>query len=241
MADILQPETLTQLPTVDTILFAVGYDRAAGVPIDKVYVGGLQNLLDALPDASGSLVYISSTGVYAQNDGGWVNEESPCEPVREGGRACLAAEQLLTRHQRGHGATILRLAGIYGPDRLPRSDDLLAGKTIPAPADGYLNLIHVDDAAGIVVAAAERSGDLRVYLVVDGHSTTRREYLTELARQLDAPPPRFADAEPAGAPPARGTTSKRIRNDRLLDELGATLKYPSYREGLARILADQRL
>ena len=76
-----------------------------------LHVKGLRAVLDALPGSTGRMIYASSTGVYAQNAGEWVDEESVCEPVREGGKACLSAERLLFAHARGRDALVLRLAG----------------------------------------------------------------------------------------------------------------------------------
>ena len=90
VADLTQPETLTSLPETDTVLFAVGFDRASGRSIGDVYAGGLKNVLDALSGNVSRIIYISSTGVFGQTDGDWVTEESPCRPTREGGQACLA-------------------------------------------------------------------------------------------------------------------------------------------------------
>ncbi len=240
VADITRPDTLRDLPIADTVLFAVGFDRAAGHAIYEVYANGLRHVLHALPVASGPVIYISSTGVYSQNDGSWVDEDSPCEPDREGGRACLAAEQILRAHPRGADATILRLAGIYGPGRIPRIADIRAGKPLPAPSEGFLNLIHVDDAADIVVAAARaRVAGQQIYTVTDGHPVERRVYFQEAARLAGAPPPRFDEGLASDAKRARGTTSKRVRNDRMLRELAVTLRYPTFRDGLAATFAEE--
>ncbi len=153
VGDVTSSLDLRDCADIDTLLFAVGFDRKAGKPIRDVYVEGLRRTLDQLPALPRRFIYISSTGVYSQNDGQWVNEQSPCEPVREGGKACLAAEELLRQHPVGQRAIILRLAGIYGPDRLPKLQDVIAGKPIAATANGYLNLIHVDDAVQIILAA----------------------------------------------------------------------------------------
>lgn len=236
VGDILQVETLTGLPEVDTVLFAVGYDRTSDASIEEVYVKGFQNLLDALPTSTCTVIHISSTGVYAQDDGDWVDENSVCEPVREGGRACLAAEQRLRSHRCGVPAKILRLAGLYGPGRIPRCADLMAGRPLPASPDAYLNLIHVDDAARVVLAASG-GGARGTYTISDGSPTTRGEYFGELARLLGAPAPRFVSIEEQS--PRRAANSKRVRNDRMIRELGIRLKYPSYREGLAAIVAGE--
>ena len=100
---------------VETILFAVGYDRGSGQTMHEVYAQGLKNAIRGVPDSVRRFIYVSSTGVYGQVAGEDVDEESPCEPVREGGRACLAAEQVLQASEWAERAVILRLAGLYGP------------------------------------------------------------------------------------------------------------------------------
>ncbi|MBX3412167.1 MAG: SDR family oxidoreductase [Pirellulales bacterium] len=238
VADVTQPGSLDGLPVADTILYAIGFDRSSGRTMHEVYVGGLRAALDAIPDASGRLIYISSTSVYAQRDGEWVDESSPTEPTRQNGIDCLAAEQTLMKHRSGARAVILRLAGLYGPGRIPRRETLLAGEPIAAAAEGFLNLIHVDDAANVVLAAETNARLPSLYVVADGQPVLRREYYKELARQLGAPAPRFTPP-PADAPAAaRATTDKRICNARLLAELRPVLSCPSYREGLAAILAE---
>jgi nucleoside-diphosphate-sugar epimerase len=165
-----------------------------------------------------------------------VDEDSPCQPIREGGRASLAAEDALRASKFADRAIILRLAGIYGPGRIPRAADLAAGKPIDAPATGWLNLIHVKDAARIVVLAEERIEPPKLYVVSDGQPVVRGDYYRELARLLGAPEPRFI--EPAADSPAaqRAASDKRINPQRLFADLQPSLHYPSYREGLAAIV-----
>jgi len=216
---------LSALPVVDTVVFAVGRARRSGATMFDIHVEGLRAVLDALPGSTGRVIYASSTGVYAQNAGEWVDETSACEPVRDGGKACLSAERLLFAHAHGRDALVLRLAGLYGPGRVPRSADVAAGRPIAGSPDAYLNLIHVEDAARAVVAAAasEPITD-RTYVVSDGHPPTRAEYMSLLATRLAAAPPVFEGGSGLG---------KRVRNDRAVRELGVRLRYPSYREGLA--------
>lgn len=239
VADLTRPNTLdavTRLSPIDTVLFAVGYDRSSNASIREVYVDGLGEVLRILPDTVDRFIYISSTGVYGQVEGDWVDEESSCRPTREGGQACLAAEQLLLKSPLAPKSIILRLAGIYGPDRIPRAKDLQAGAAIPAPSQGFLNLIHVDDAARIVLLAEKQATPPTMYCVSDGHPVVRAEYYAELARLLDAPSPRFV--EPSADSPAalRAASDKRISNRRLIAELHPQFLYPSYREGLAAIV-----
>jgi nucleoside-diphosphate-sugar epimerase len=238
IADVTDTASLRELPAADTVLYSVGYDRAGAPPRRQVYVEGLHNVLAALPAATSRIVYISSTGVYSQTDGQWVDEDSFGEPAQESGQVCLDSERLLAASVWGPRATILRLAGIYGPGRVPRQKELLAGEAIAAPREGYLNLIHVDDAARIVLAA-ERFDPPRLYTISDGHPPLRHEYYTEMARLLAAPAPKFI--EPPAHSPARlrAESNKRVSNLRMLAELDVTLEYPSYREGLAAILTAE--
>ena len=239
VADITRPESFSgvEWPAIDSVLFAVGYDRASGQPIYQVYVEGLRHLLAVLPAGVTRFIYISSTGVYGDFDGEWVDEDSPCQPRREGGRACLAAERLLAEHPRGRRAIILRLAGVYGPGRVPRRESIVAGQPVPAAADGYVNLIHVDDAAGVVLAAEAATLAPRTYIVSDGRPVRRGEYFREMARLLNAPEPAFVAPAADSHAAARASADKRVSNARMMAELAPTLSYPSYREGLASILS----
>jgi len=239
VADVTEPATLGGWPAAETVLYAVGFDRPSMKTIEQVHAEGLRNALAALAEPTGRFIYISSTGVYGDSEGEWVDETTPCRPTRPGGRACLAAEQILLGHPLAERSVILRFAGIYGPGRIPRRAALMAAEPIAAPRNGYLNLIHVDDAAQAVLAAAERPMVLpRTYLVADGNPGVREDYYAELARLVGAPPPRFVEA-PAKSPAAeRATADKRISNLRMLDELAIQLRYPSYREGLAAIVAS---
>ena len=236
VADLTTGAELPIPQGVRTVLFAVGYDRQGGRSIHDVYVGGLAHVLKNLSPTVEKVIYISSTGVYGQVTGNEVDEDSPCHPTREGGRACLAAEELLRASTLANKSVILRLAGIYGPGRIPRSQDLLAGKPIDAPATGWLNLIHVEDAARIVLLAEERAAPPKLYVVSDGQPAQRGDYYCELARLLGAPAPRFV--EPTADSPAaqRAASDKRVNPRRMFADLRPTLLYPSYRDGLAAIV-----
>lgn len=236
IADICQPDSLRDLPRVETVLFAVGYDRSSPQSIGQVYVGGLSNTLLALSTSIKRFIYTSSTGVYGQSDGRWVDENALCQPTRPGGVACIEAERALLAHPLGRCAVILRLAGIYGPGRIPRVKQLQAGQAIAAPSEGYLNLIHVDDAARVVLAAEARASGGTIYCVSDGQPVLRREYYEQLAWLTGSPPPTFAPPSPDSPASQRAGSSKRVVNQRLLSELQVRLDYPSYREGLAATL-----
>ncbi len=119
IADVLATESLVHLPRTDRVVYCVGFDRASGSSIRSVYVDGLQNVLDSLGMAPIRLVYASSTGVYGQTEGEWVDETAETIPANESGQACLEAEGRLSAWQRARGpsatAVTLRFSGLYGP------------------------------------------------------------------------------------------------------------------------------
>ncbi|MEN0109879.1 MAG: NAD-dependent epimerase/dehydratase family protein [Planctomycetota bacterium] len=241
VADVSKRETLQQLPAADTVLFAVGYDRSSEASIGEVYAGGVRNVLAALPEATRRFVYVSTTGVYGDAGGDWVDEATPPAPARDGGRASLAAEGAVRESPWGDRSACLRLAGIYGPDRLPYVAKLEAGDPIEAPASGWLNLIHVEDAATAVLAASDADPAPGVVCVSDGDPPQRGDYYAEVARLLDAPPPTFTVPAADSPRAARAASDKRVRNKRLVETLGVSLRYPTHREGLAAIIGRSDL
>ncbi len=235
VGDICEPETLTGLPDADRVLFAVGYDRQSGQTQEAVFVDGLKNVLNQVGSRCRRWIYISSTSVYGQNGGRWVDEDSPCEPVQPGGRCCLTAEQLIRQHfpkdDALRRAVVLRLAGIYGPRRvLARVAELRAGTPIAGRSDAWLNLIHVDDAAQVVDAAMNAEQPGPVYLVADDLPVTRQEYYSRLAELVGAPPPMFDESQAAKR--GSGGINKRCSNARMTSELGVRLNYPTFIAGL---------
>ncbi|MEX0716231.1 MAG: NAD-dependent epimerase/dehydratase family protein [Planctomycetaceae bacterium] len=233
VGDVTRSETLAALPEADVVLYAVAPDRAAGADPDAVTLGGLENVVERLAGRVGRLVFVSSVSVYGQQAGEWVDEASPTVPKLENGKRALAAERIVRERfvdRAGGVAIMLRLAGIYGPGRLLRRiEEVRAGAPIAGDPDGWLNLIHVDDAATAVLAAASRAARGSTWLVCDDRPVLRREYHAQLAALLDASPPTFTSGE--GASRTRGL-NKRCSNRRLRQELGVTLRHPTIAEGL---------
>lgn len=234
IADVTQPESLRALPDCDTVLHAVGYDRAAAPSKRQVYVDGLQSVLRQIEGRCGRLIHISSTSVYGQQDGQTVDEDSVCEPTEDSGCICLDAERLV-RNSSLPSAMILRLSGIYGPDRLlSRMETLRTSQPLAGRAEAWLNLIHVDDAARAVLAAAERIADSRtadrsLWLISDDLPVPRRDYYSLLAQLCGAPAPAFD--EQSTARHSHGL-NKRCCNRRMKDDLGVQLQFPSISQGL---------
>jgi nucleoside-diphosphate-sugar epimerase len=231
-ADVTRPETLAALPAAETVLYAVGYDRSGTQSRWEVYVGGLENFLLHAPAGIERLIYISSTGVYGQSDASWVDEQTECRPERDAGRAFWAAEQRLAAHTLGRRSIVLRMAGLYGPGRVPHRADLLAGRTLAVATDGYLNLIHVDDMADVVLAAEAKAPLPRLYVAADGHPAPRAAYYRYLAELLGVEQLELVSPAQGSAAGERARSNKRASNVRLRTELGVEFRYPSYVEGL---------
>lgn len=248
---------------INAVVIAVSHDRNSRHDRFASQVDGLARLLKMISSVSRvagtpfpSTVYISTTGVYHQTGGIWVDEASPTHPTREGGRAHLQAEakfRYLLPVDRG---TILRLSGIYGPGRVPRAEDVRAGRPIASPPTGHLNLIHVDDAAAASLAAislmqnqttpqsdratpqSESTVCRPMYVVSDDHPVVRREFYNEIARQTHSPEPTFIDPASDSGVRFRSETDKRVWNRRLKRDLLPKLAYPTYREGLRDVLSS---
>ncbi len=239
VGDITNPATLPEFPEVDSLLYAVGLDRGSGQSQRDVYVGGLANVLPRIAGRVRRAIYISSTSVYGQNAGEWVDEFSECRPVAANGRVCLEAERLF--QDAFPSSNILRLAGIYGPGRLvARIESLRAGIAPEGNAEGWLNLIHVDDAVAAVLACEQHAAPGATYLVSDNKPCLRREYYSLLAELIGAPAP-FPPLARGGQGGSRGIATassdvanlnKRCDNRRLEEELQVDLRFPDIQSGL---------
>ena len=237
-ADATVPATLDSLPDADAVVFAASAGGRGADVAREVYVEGLRNVLEEYgtratpPDR---LVYTSSTGVYGDHDGGWVDETTPIEPTTAKTRVLATAETVALTETEAYGidGTVARFAGLYGPDRY-RLDRYLDG---PVTA-GYLNMVHRDDAAGAVrylLEADVARGEPVV--VVDDEPVDKHTFADWLAAEcgVDAPPKRskaerIADGDLSAAAARRIRTSKRCSNEKLR-ALGYEFVYPTFRTG----------
>ena len=188
--------------------------------------------------------YLSTTGVYGDHAGGWVDEGTPLTPATERGIARVTAEtawrDLAARS--GLPLHIFRLAGIYGPGRGPfeKVRDGTA-RRILKPGQVF-SRIHVDDIAQVLEASIERPNPGAAYNLCDDDPAPPEDVLAHAAQLLGLPPPPalpWEEAQATMSPMARSfyAESKRVRNDRIKDDLGVRLIHPDYRSGLAAILA----
>jgi nucleoside-diphosphate-sugar epimerase len=191
------------------------------------------------------LGYFSTTGVYGNHDGGWVDESSELEPSGARGRRRAAAEAAWLDLWRGHDVPVhvFRLAGIYGLGRSP-FDALRAGtaKRIDKPGQVF-SRIHVEDIAHVLMASIARPRPGAVYNVCDDEPAASADVIGHAAELLAVPVPPLVPFEAAElSPMARSfyDDNKRVSNALIKRELGISLRYPNYRDGLAAILAAER-
>jgi nucleoside-diphosphate-sugar epimerase len=242
--------------------FPVGvFDRDH--PLSRKTLDGITHLLVSVPpDAAGDPVlavhgkdiaeikglhwlgYLSTTGVYGDRGGGWVDESEELSPSGERGRRRVAAEAgwLELWRRRGVPVHVFRLAGIYGPGRSP-FEALRDGtaKRIDKPGQVF-SRIHVEDLACVLAASIGRPRPGAVYNVCDDDPAAPEAVVAHAAALLGMPAPPLVPFEAAGlSPMARSfyVDNKRVSNRLVKSELGVTLRYPHYRAGLAAILADE--
>jgi len=253
-----EPERLAQLRALGVEAFP--FDRAH--PLPEGALRGATHLLNSVPpDAEGDAVldgcaaailaeagslrwlgYLSTTGVYGDYRGAWVDETSPLRPTSERAWRRVGAEAGWLDFDRLHHlpVAVFRLAGIYGPGR-SALDDLRAGTARRVVKRGQVfSRIHVEDIAGVLrasMARPPRGG--AIYNVCDDEAAKPQDVIAFAAELLGiTPPPEIAFEAAALSPMAQTfwTDNKRVRNDRIKRELEVALRYPTYREGLAALL-----
>jgi nucleoside-diphosphate-sugar epimerase len=196
----------------------------------------MRNAIEWLAPNSPKIAYTSSTSVYGQNDGSIVDEKSPAEPEAESARILLEAEKVLlsSAREKKFSATILRVAGIYGPQRGYWLKQFLSGQArLDRDGSRFLNMIHRDDVAGCLIAALEKGRTGEIYNAADDEPVSQRDFFLWLSQTLGKPMPGSAPEE---FKRKRGVTNKRISNRKLKKELGYALRYPTFREGYAELV-----
>ena len=204
------------------------------------YLDGLRNLLDAIDDAQVTprrVLLVSSTAVFDVNDGSRVDEQTPANPKPGTDSIVLDAERML--HQRLPAATVLRLAGIYGPGRERLIKQAQNGAGLSAQSR-HTNRIHRDDAAAAIVHLLLRTEHpAPLYLGVDNAPVPANEVLTFLAAELGLPAPTVDESnEPTSNRESQRGGDKLLSNQ-LLRQTGFTFSYPSYREGYRALLSGR--
>ncbi len=234
IGDVTRPETLVMLPCdFDWVVNCVA---AGGDPENyrQTYLQGTRNLIDWLAkNPPKKFVYTSSTSVYGQNDGLAVKETSPAEPLAETSRILVETEKtlLVAVAERQFPAVILRVAGIYGPDRGHRFKQFMNDAAqIDGEGSRYMNMIHRDDLIGCIIAALKNGRAGEIYNAVDDEPVSQLHFFQWLAQAVDKPlPPSMP--EDSNVDRRRGVTNKRVSNRKLKMELGHLFKHPTFRQG----------
>jgi nucleoside-diphosphate-sugar epimerase len=210
----------------DVVVHCAGAAERNAESYRCVYQTGLANLVASFPQAR--LIFTSSTSVYAQSDGSWVNEDSPAEPLTQTGRILRNAEEIVLTHD----GIVLRVAGIYGPGRSFLLRSVIDGTAKAAEADRLANQAHRDDisAAIFFLAGQEAIMRPRIFNIVDDLPAPRIEILKWLSQQLAIP---LTDSNRARGQQKPGASNKRVSNAKLR-ALGWAPIYPSYVEGFCR-------
>jgi len=239
-ADLYNPGTLVVIPpALDFVFYTAAADRKDDVSYQVAYVIGIRNLLDHLFETQQPvqrLFFTSSTAVYSQTDGEWVDETSETVPREFSGRRLLEGEELLLRGP--FATTVVRMAGIYGPGRTRLIGQVRKGEAVCQTVEPrYTNRIHRDDCAGVLQHLMRLSSPETLYLSTDNEPADQSEVLRWLAGQMGSPLPRSESRAPSGR---ESKSNKRCRNSRLLQS-GYSLRYPTFREGYKAMLAEMEI
>ena len=213
-------------------VFSLSFLEKQGVLSPVEYIHGTVNIV--FQDRLRRVVFTSSTGVYAQDDGSWVNEQSPVQPQHYTGQTMLEAERTLTNI--GISSVILRLSGIYGPHRASLIERLRDGRErLWQGAHRVLNLIHRDDAARAIVHVLTLPSPDPVYIASDSLPSQRNEILTWLAQEMALGPLGIHE----GNEPTSFRGNKRCSNKALIAS-GFRLQFPDFRAGYGALLKESQ-
>lgn len=237
-ADLADPATLAVLPPeLDWVVYAAAAGGFGDERYRAAYVDGPRHLLAALAAAGNAprrVVFTSSTGVYAQTDGGWVDEDSLTEPRHFSGTRLLEGEALFSESGAGAGfeAVVARLGGIYGPGRTRLIERVRSGEErCDEGPPSWTNRIHRDDAAGAIAHLLALPEVESIYNVVDREPAERCAVARWIADRLGVAPP--TSGRPSGERSQR--SNKRV-SSRRLQATGYPYLYPTYREGYAELI-----
>lgn len=225
--DLTHPKSLRNLPPdITQVVYTPTPGTREAAAYRAVFVDGLRNVLAALESAPRVLL-VSSTAVYGDSGGAWVDETTPPAPPGFNGEILLQAERWLCAQPLS--SVVLRLAGLYGPGRLRLIERLRQGDArVPRSHEHWANRIHIDDAAAAVVHLLALKQPQSLYLGVDDTPLPMADLYDHLARLVDAAPPGEGESP-------RGIGSKRLSNARLRAS-GWAPQWPDARDGYAALL-----
>lgn len=231
--DLAAPGAEERIPQVDAIVACQAAGGEGEGAYRAAYLDANRTLLAAARRAGArALVYTGSTGVFGQRDGSDVDERTDPAPASATAEVLVEAEALVRGGSDGALRTaVVRLSGLYGPGRTGIVERVRAGRHALGPGDdAWMNFCHLEDAVAFVLAALDRGRPGAVYHGSDAAPPRRREVVTWIAGRLGIPPARTDRPTPG--------PNRRILSERTRKELGVTLAYPSFRDGLAPFLPE---
>ncbi|MDH3343403.1 MAG: NAD(P)H-binding protein [Gammaproteobacteria bacterium] len=244
IVDLDQPEPTLPLISNDSLLFYFAPPTEDGERDLR-----MKRFLAALTSSTTTparIIYISTSAVYADSKGAWINEQIPTAPNNSRGKRRLDAEQQLNKLQSEQSVniSILRVTGIYSANRLPFRQIQSGQPILELAVAPYSNRIHADDLATTCIAAALKSSKpVAIFNVSDGHPGSISQYFREVALAFNLQPPPEINWEAAQQVLSPGMLSylresKRIDSRLMMTELGVTLNYPTLESGLKQCLTE---
>jgi len=231
-----EPDTLENIKYAGDIVFYFAPPPRCGTQDTRMRNWLASIEVDNMP---AKLVLISTTAVYGNTGGDWINEQSATRPSTDRGKRRLDAEQQLSQWSQSKQVpyVILRVPGIYGAGRLPRERLEKALPVLKESECGYTNRIHSDDLAMICTVAAEKAKNGEIFNVSDGHPGTMTDWFNQVADFLQLPRPPQISMQQAEQTMSAGMLSylkesRRIDNTKLLEELEITLQYETIQKGI---------
>lgn len=233
-ADVSHPETLSFPERLDHVVYAISADASTEDAYRAAYVTGLRNVLQALKEQGQAprFIFVGSTGVYHQDDGAWLNEDSPTDPRGFSGKLLLEGEALL--RESSFLSSVVRFSGIYGPGRARTVESVRSGVAQRVRGSkAVLNHIHRDDCAGVLAHVLALDTPEPLYLGTDSEPALKNDVLCWVSAQLGLPDPSEVESE-NGVAIHRG--GHRYYSNRRLLNSGYQFRYPTYREGYRALL-----
>lgn len=232
------------LRKIDVVVMTFTPETISDEGYRQAYVESVRTVLTAINRASKDnpdqqprlIIFVSSTSVYGQTDGSWVDEASPTEPSNFSGKRLLEAEKLVK--DSGYSHCCVRFSGIYGPGRRRLIEQVIAGQGTPAQPVLYSNRIHADDCAGVLAHLIKRQKNQpidSVYLATDSEPTPLYDVKQFIAEQLDID---WAGVDNDARMPARMLRSSKRCSNKKIAATGYTFIYPTFKQGYGALLSQ---
>lgn len=237
LGDITDPNTLRGIGDgVCCVYYLMGSMQGSEEQLRALHVDGTRNVLNALRGSKlKRFVYESSTAVYGQMDGDWLEETAPRTPTSNMGKLRVEAENiLLNAHaENGFPVLIVRPSSIYRPEGVINKKIKEGSYTLASDPDKLMNHIYVEDFLDILVLAMSKGRTGEAYNVSDDGPKRSIDYMNAIAELMKAPPPKVDwQTRADGCADLIRQSNKKVSNAKLKKEFGITLRYPTFREGL---------